>query len=313
MNEELTLLSPPHLYPEGYPRHFTIKTITAELRLETIGAENLDQFIVDEIFPKCVIPTDSQTCDYKSLLLIDFHWICRALHIVSWGATHFVNAIACTGGENNFGCKDSDEMGRVFGDHRVSLSNIGFRQPPANCEKILEIKAADTFIDWKWDLSIRFPRVGDMLHARKDPTFRAIAVKKAKGEGYIDPWDDLIVQFAYAITHCNKKAVEDRRELYTGLAAMNDLDFDGLLTAYNKTFGGYGIEMSGTVPCPKCGAEARFYAPVEERFLRPSLREKRLRREELIKAKKSKQPLTDSDVNTNRLADAGEESEAVAV
>jgi hypothetical protein len=312
MNEELTLLSPPHLYPEGFPRHFTIKTITAELRLETIGAENLDQFLIDEVFPKCVIPVDGSVCDYKSLLLIDYHWICRALRIVSYGAIHFVSVVLCTDvGENKFGCKGSDVEGRIIGDHRVSLSNIGFRQPPADCPKTLEIKAADVFVDWKWDLSVRFPRVGDMLHARKDSTFRVIAAKKAKGEGNIDAWDDPIVQFAYSITHCNNKPVEDRRELYTGLAAMSDLDFDGLVTEYNNTFGNYGIEMSGTLSCPKCGKEARFYAPVEERFLRPTVRDKKVRRKELIKAKKSKQPVENGDINSNPYV--GEESKKEAV
>ena len=312
MQEELTLLSPANLYPEGYPRSFTIKTITAALRLESIGAENLDQFLIDEVFPKCVIPIDGSVCDYKRLTLIDYYWICRALRIVSHGSIHYVGVVVCTDLSNpdKLGCNGSDESGRIFGDHRVSLSKIGFRQPPTDCPETFTIKADDTFIDWKWDLELRFLRVGDMLHARRDPTFRAIAVKKSKGEGIVDSFDDPVVQLCYAVTTCKGKAIEDRRELYESLAEMTDLDFDSLLAEYNDNFGKYGIEFSGITNCPKCGKEARFFVPVEERFLRPSIREKKEWRNQLINAKKTKQPIDDCDINANV---SGETSTKTAV
>jgi len=306
MSEELTLLSPPGLYPEGYPRSFTIKSLTAGLRLETIGAENLDKFLVEEVFPKCVLPADGSVCDYKKLTIIDYHWVCRALRIVSHGAIHYVGAVICT----NF-CSGSDERGRVFGDHRVSLSKIGFRQPPPDCPSTLTIKASENFVNYKWDLELRFLRVGDMLHARKDPTFRSITAKKTKGEENSDPWEDPIIQLCYAVTKCNGKAVEDRRDLYSSLSEMTDLDFDGLITEYNANFGKYGIELSGITTCPKCGKEARFFAPLEERFLRPSIREKKEWRAELIKAKSSGKPVDDCDINAN--VSTGEESQETTV
>ena len=74
------------------PDEITIQAIPTASELDYVSAEDFEATMLDKIFPKAI---EEKDCNWRELLEIDFHWICRCLRITNYGPYHNVNTIFC--------------------------------------------------------------------------------------------------------------------------------------------------------------------------------------------------------------------------
>ena len=245
ISEKIELLGK-GLYGNEIPDILTLKSIPTGSELDYVGGEDFVATMLDTIFPKAI----EEKCDFRKLLEIDFHWICRALRILNYGPYYTTNAIFC---------KECDAVSR--GEYQVDLRSVEVKTLPAGFDNCIKI-SKDEFLDFDGDIVLKLPTIQDVINANADKLFvyangernnelarLCYMVKSFKGESQLTPADA-------------KFKVQNN---------LSDADFK-ILKQVVSDLTDYGLRAGGTTVCPKCGSgEAAFIALVDDRFFRPTL------------------------------------------
>ena len=228
------------------PSTLTLKNLPTSSELDYVGAEDFNKTMLDQILPKAV----EEQINFRDLLEIDFYWICRCLRILNYGPYHITNAVYCT---------DCDTISR--GEYQVDLRSIECSTLPAGFKNDLCI-SKESFLDFDKDLHFKLLTIKEIMTAYEDTAF-------ARPNGSIDR---ALARMCYMITSIGGKTgmmpVEIKMTLMNDLSAA---DYIMLKDAFNS-LSDYGLHVSGTAQCPKCGSKtAKFFALVDDRFFRPSV------------------------------------------
>jgi len=234
------------LYGDQIPDTLTLKSIPTSSELDYVGSEDFVPTMLDKIFPQAI----EEKCNFRNLLEIDFHWICRALRLLNYGPYYTTNAIFCA---------DCGEISR--GEYQVDLRTIAVKELPEKFDNNIVV-SKDEFIDFNGDIVLKLPTIQDTLNASKDKMFvlsngernsdlarMCYMIKSFKGETHLTPADAkhyIQTQLSSADFMILKQVVQDLTD--------------------------YGLRAGGTTVCPKCkSGEATFIALVDDRFFRPTL------------------------------------------
>ena len=227
------------------PSVLTLKSLPTASELDYVGGEDFQATLLNKIFPKVV----EEKIDFKQLLEIDFHWICRCLRILTYGPYYTVNNIFCP------------DCQVVSGEYQVDLRAVDVKQFPEGFSGTAVIKA-DEFIDFNGDIELKLPTIQDTMNAAKDSMF-------------IDENGDLDREFAricYSIKSIkgnSKLSIpEIKFEIQTKLSAADYYILKTLGTERTD----FGLRAGGRTVCPQChNKEAGFVALVDDRFFRPTM------------------------------------------
>ena len=97
------------------PDTLTLKAIPTASELDYVGGEDFQATMPDKIFPAAI----EEQCNFRNLLEIDFHWVCRCLRILNYGPYFTTNAIYCP---------DCDQVSH--GEYSVDLRNVDVKMLP---------------------------------------------------------------------------------------------------------------------------------------------------------------------------------------
>lgn len=231
---------------KGIPDTLTLKAIPTVTELDYVGGEDFQATMLDKIFPEAI----EEQIDFRKLLEIDFHWVCRCLRILNYGPYYTTNALFC---------QDCDEVSR--GEYRVDLRSVAVKPLPEKFNNTITI-SKDEFIDFTGDIVLHLPTIQEAMNAAKDPLF-----KDSNGDMNLG-----FSRLCYKITSIggdsNMPVPDIKFALTKGLSAA---DFQILKTC-SADLTDYGLRGGGTAVCPKChGKNAAFAAFVDDRFFRPTL------------------------------------------
>lgn len=230
------------LYGDEIPDELTIKSIPTSAELDMVGSEDFVETMLDKIFPKAI----EEKINFRHLLEIDFHWLCRCLRIINYGPYFTTNTIFCP---------DCDSISR--GDYQVNLNGVECVPLPEGFVNNIKI-SKDEFIDYDGDMILRLPTIAEVVDASKDKLFASV-----KNTDY--------ARLCYTIKSIKGKnvtPVEVKSILETDVSGADFL----ILKEIAKQLTDYGLRAGGSTVCPKCKSRnASFIALVDDRFLRPSL------------------------------------------
>lgn len=228
------------------PDELTLSSIPTASELDYVGSEDFEATMVDKILPKSI----AEKVNFRNLLEIDFHWICRCLRILNYGPFHTTNAIYC------------DDCGKTsYGEYTVNLQTIQCKSLPEGFKNELVI-SKDEFIDFSGDVTLHLSTIQDTMNAYKDQAFinengrvnRELArmcymIKSIKGKSGLTPIEiKMMIQKNFSSA--------DYIILKSRIAELTD----------------YGLRAGGQAQCPKCGSKsAAFIALVDDRFFRPTM------------------------------------------
>lgn len=231
---------------KNIPGTLTLKSIPTSSELDYVGSEDFNKTMIEQILPKSV----EEQIDFKELLEIDFQWICRCLRILNYGPYHTTNAIYCT---------DCDRISR--GEYQVDLRSIDCSMLPQGFVNDICV-SKDDFIDYNKDIHFKLLTIREAMDAYEDSAF-------LRPDG---SQDRTLARMCYMITSIGNK--DKMNPVETKLVLQNNLssaDYIMLKDAMNN-LSEYGLHVSGTAQCPKCGSKkARFFALVDDRFFRPTV------------------------------------------
>ena len=243
LTEKIRLLGA-GLHP-NYPTELTLKSIPTASELDYVGAEDFQATMLDNIFPKSI----EEKVDFRNLLEIDYHWLCRGLRFLNYGPYFTTNSIFCN---------DCKEVSR--GEYTVDLRTVGCKVLPENFTNDIVIEKSE-FIDFKKDVHLSLLTIQQSIDAYNDQLFVApdgrinrsyaracYMIKKIGTEGNLTPVDV-------------KTKIEKE---------MSAADYEILKAKVNELTD-YGLRIGGSTKCPKCGHDATFVALVDDRFLRPTV------------------------------------------
>lgn len=244
ISEKITLLGA-GLYKD-IPDVLTLKSIPTASELDYVGREDFQATMLDTILPKAV----EEDIDFRKLLEIDFHWVCRCLRILNYGPYYTTNTIYCSG------CSNVSS-----GEYQVDLRTIEVKPLPAGFINSLVI-SKDEFIDFDGDVVLKLPTIQEMMNAEKDPLF-----KNSKGETNMS-----LARMCYMVKSIKTNSTLSIPETKMSIISkMTSADFL-ILKAKAGELADYGLRAGGTTVCPKCGAkDAAFVALVDDRFFRPTM------------------------------------------
>ena len=228
------------------PGVLTLKAIPTASELDYVGGEDFQATMLDIIFPKAI----EEQINFRQLLEIDFHWVCRCLRILNYGPYYTTNAIYCP---------DCDQI--LHGEYQVDLRTVEVKTFPKDFTNSITIHR-DEFLDFDGDIVIQLPTIQDTINANKDPLF-------------IDSNGDTTIELAklcYMIKSIKGNSKVTPTEIqFTLKNKMIDADYK-LLKTIARELTDYGLRAGGTTVCPKChGKQAAFVALVDDRFFRPTL------------------------------------------
>lgn len=244
ISEKITLLGA-GLY-QNIPDVLTLKAIPTASELDYVGAEDFQATMLDVILPRAV----EEQCNFRELLEIDFHWVCRCLRILNYGPYYTTNSIYCS------------ECGAVsHGEYQVNLNSINVLPLPEKFSNSVVI-SRNEFIDFKKDITLHLPTIQDAINAAKDPFFK-------DSHGDINIVMSRLCYMISAIGGDNALPVpEIKRIIQTELSSA---DFFVLKTRARELTD-FGLRAGGSTMCPKCQSrDATFVALVDDRFFRPTL------------------------------------------
>ena len=229
----------------SYPTELTLKSIPTASELDYVGAEDFQATMLDKILPQAV----EEKVDFRKLLEIDFHWLCRGLRFLNYGPYFTTNSIFCT---------SCGEVSR--GEYQVDLRTVGCKTLPEGFDNDIVI-SRDQFLDFKKDIHLSLLTIQQAMDAYEDKMFvdtdgrvnrqyarMCYMVKKIGTDGGLNPVE---------VSAIIKKE-------------MSSADYEILKDEVNKLTD-YGLRIGGSTKCPKCGQEATFVALVDDRFLRPTV------------------------------------------
>ena len=244
ISEKIALLGA-GLYKD-IPDVLTLKSIPTASELDYVGGEDFQATMLDIIFPKAI----EEQFNYRNLLEIDFHWICRCLRILNYGPYYTTNTLFCP---------TCDKVSR--GEYEVDLRTIEVKPLPEGFSNAITI-TRDEFIDFDGEIVLHLPTIQEMMNADKDTFF-------ADANGDIN---NNLSRLCYAISSIkgNSKItpIEIKNTIQNSLSAA---DYRILLDKASDLTK-YGLMSGGTAVCPKCGSkEAVYVALVDARFFRPTV------------------------------------------
>ena len=222
--------------------------------------------MLDVIFPKSI----EEEVNFRDLLEIDFHWICRCLRILNYGPYFTTNNIYC------YACGQISS-----GEYQVDLRSVEVKTLPDGFSNTITI-SKDEFLDFDSDIILHLPTIQEMMNAAKDPLF-------------VDRNGDTDARFArlcYMIKGIGNNTKMSVPEIKMTLQnKMTPADYMILKSLANEKVS-YGLRLGGRTVCPKCGNKnAGFAAYVDDRFFRPTMGDLRAWKADR-NAKKSDRPDT---------------------
>lgn len=234
------------LYGGEIPDILTLKNIPTASELEYVGGEDFITTMLDVIFPKAI----EEKVDFRKLLEIDFHWICRGLRILNYGPYHTTNAIFCKG------CGEVSK-----GEYQVDLRSVEVKTLPKDFTNSIKI-SRDEFIEFDGDIVLKLPTIQEVLNMTSDKLFTT-----AKGDR-----DNDLARMSYMLKSfkgdSNFSPADAKYKIQNNLC---DADYR-ILTQVVGELTDYGLRAGGSTVCPKCGSgEAAFIALVDDRYFRPTL------------------------------------------
>lgn len=227
---------------KSIPDEITIHAIPTASELDYVSAEDFEATMLDKIFPKAI----EEDCNWRELLEIDFHWICRCLRITNYGPYHNVNTLYCEK------CGAANK-----GDFTVDLRAVEcIPLPDGFVNKIVITK--DKFIDFEKDITIHLPTIQEAMNAEKDKSFT--------------PEQQELARICYMISSIGNTSDMTPFEIKAAIQKqLSPADYivlkDEVTHAVN-----YGLRAGGKCVCPKCGdTGASFLAFVNDRYFRVSV------------------------------------------
>lgn len=222
------------------PDEITIQAIPTASELDYVSAEDFEATMLDKIFPKAIL---EQGCNWRELLEIDFHWICRCLRITNYGPYHNVNRIFC----ENCGTTHT-------GDFLIDLRAVECLPLPDKFVNKIKIPK-EQFIDFDKDIIIHLPSIQEMLNSDKDKAFNSEQREFAR--------------VCYMISSIGNNSTMTPFEIKSYIQKnMSSADYiilkDEITTATN-----YGVRAGGHCVCPICSDKnASFLSFVNDRYFR---------------------------------------------
>jgi len=225
------------------PDELTIQAIPTASELDYVSAEDFETTMLEKIFPKAI---QEQGCNWKELLEIDFHWICRCLRITNYGPYYNVNTLFCES------CGTAHK-----GDYMVDLRAVQCIPLPEDFKNSIAIKK-DQFLDFNKDVVIKLPTIQETLNAEKDKSF---------GEDQKE-----FARLCYMIASIGNDSTMTPFEVKAYIQKnMSSADYIILKDEVSKATN-YGLRAGGTCVCPHCKApNASFLAFVNDRYFRVSV------------------------------------------
>lgn len=226
------------------PDVITIQAIPTASELEYVSAEDFESVMLDKIFPKAI---EEKGCNWRELLEIDFHWICRCLRITNYGPYHSVNMLFC------------EKCGQMHkGDYLVDLRSVEcLPLPETFTQNKIKIDRS-TFLDYGKDIIIHMPTIQEMINANNDKAFTSDQSELAR--------------LCYMISSIGNENTLTPFEIKSLLLKeMSAADYVILKDEVSKATN-YGLRAGGRCNCPVCGSpEASFVAFVNDRYFRVSV------------------------------------------
>ena len=231
---------------ESIPDVLTLKAIPTASELDFVGSEDFEQTMLDKILPQAV----EEKIDFRQLLEIDFHWLCRCLRILNYGPYHTTNAIFC-----------SDCGATTYGEFIVNLETIECKALPEGFVNDIIVRKEE-FIDFDGDVHLKLPTIQQMLNSEKDKAFQ-FADGRSNAE---------LARLCYMVSSIRGK--KDMTPLEIKMKIQNEFSSADyiILKSRVRELADYGLRAAGTAQCPKCASkEAAFLALMDDRFFRPTL------------------------------------------
>ena len=227
------------------PDQLTLSAIPTTSELDYVGSEDFEAVMLDKILPAAV----QEKINFRKLLEIDFHWICRCLRFLNYGPYFTTNVLFCP------------NCGRIEGEARVNLRSVGCKVLPEGFVNDIVI-GKDEFIDFHQDVHLKLLTVQESINAINDPLF-----KDATGKSNRD-----YARICYSITSIGKEKditpVNAKIIIEKEMSSADYIIFKDLI----RQRADFGLRAGGSAQCPRCGAEnATFLALVDDRFLRPTV------------------------------------------
>lgn len=250
LNEKIELLGK-GLYKD-IPDVLTLTSIPTASELEYVGSEDYDVTMLDKILPQAVVEKDAngKPFNFRNLLEIDYHWICRCLRILNYGPYHTTHTIYCTN------CNSTSH-----GEYQVNLMTMECKPLPEGFQNEVTIPK-DAFIDFEGEVKLKLPTIQQMLNAHKDKAF-------INEKGRVN---NELARMCYSISSIKgKKGLNPVEVKLMIQKEFSPADYVLLKEEYTKLTD-YGLRAGGFAQCPKCGSlEANFIALVDDRFFRPTV------------------------------------------
>lgn len=244
VNSEKVELLGKGLY-DSIPDVLTLQSIPTASELEFVSSEDFEKTMLDSILPQAV----QENINFRQLLEIDFHWLCRALRILNYGPYFTTNAIYCA------------DCGKTsLGEYVVDLRTVECKPIPAGFTNDIVIKKEE-FLDFKDDIHMKLPTIQEVINSESDPAFKMG-----------DSINTVLSKLCYSIT-----AIGNRKDLapidikMIIEKTMSPADYVILQNAQSE-YADFGLRAAGTAACPKCGSkDAAFLALITDKFFRPTL------------------------------------------
>ena len=246
LSERIELLGKGLYADSNIPDILTLKSIPTASELDYVGGEDFVATMLDKIFPQAI----EEQCDFRKLLEIDFHWICRALRILNYGPYYTTNAVFC---------ESCGEVSR--GEYQADLRTVDVKVLPKGFDNKIVI-SRDEFIDYNGDIILKLPTIQDIMNAGKDKLFEL-----PNGERNRE-----LARICYMVKSINNQTGLTPTDIkFTIQNKLSSADFF-ILKQVAGEMTDYGLRAGGTTICPKCGSKhAAFIALVDDRFFRPTL------------------------------------------
>ena len=230
---------------ESIPDVLTLQSLPTASELEFVSAEDFEKTMIDSILPQAV----QEKIDFRQLLEIDFHWVCRALRILNYGPYFTTNAIYCS------------DCGRTsMGEYTVDLRTIECIPLPAGFVNDIVVKKEE-FLDFNEDIHLKLLTIQEALNSENDPAFRTG-----------DRINTMFAKICYMVTAVGTKKnlspIDARTLIQSRLTPADYMILENATSEYAD----FGLRAGGATTCPKCGSrDATFLALVNDKFFRPTM------------------------------------------
>lgn len=257
------------------PNELTITSMPTASELDYVGSEDFDATMLDKILPQCIAETG---INFRNLLEVDYHWLCRGLRLLNYGPYYTTNAIFCDK------CHHTSR-----GEFSVNLNTIPCKPLPEGFNNDVVV-SKDEFIDFDKDVHLHLLTIQDVLNSEKDKAFQSPASGMVNRE---------LSRICYAVTSIgNEKGLTPVQVKLIIQDKMSSADYI-ILKNVVSALTDYGLRAGGSTQCPKCGnPDAAFIALMDDRFLRPTLGD--LRKWKLDRARRTDENVSGSETKAVR-------------